>query len=225
MFNDLVALGKGMWTVLKHAGKKPVTVDYPAVKRTPYPKFRGRHRLYKHDDGLERCIGCSLCAAACPSQAIYVKAAENDPNRPVSPGERYAVDYEINMIRCIYCGFCEEACPVDAIKLGPEYELADFSRTDMVYTKEMLLDPARYAPRNQYHADVDRSVDERGVHTTLGTVYRTHHPIGGTDVRTVSHADPHSAAAHGGATPRPVATPVSGAEQTTTPGEAERGQP
>jgi NADH-quinone oxidoreductase subunit I len=225
MFNDAKALAKGLWTVVRHMRRPAVTVQYPDVKRTPYPKFRGRHRLYKHDDGLERCIGCSLCAAACPSQAIYVKAAENDPEHPVSPGERYAEIYEINMIRCIYCGFCEEACPVDAIKLGPEYELADFQRTDFVYTKEMLLDPARHAPRRQYHPDVDRSVDERGVHTTLGDVYRTHHPIGGVDVRSVSHADPHSAAAHGGATPSPVATPTTGSERATTPGEDERGRP
>ena len=56
------------------------------------------------------------------------------------------------MIRCIFCGYCEEACPVDAIKLGPEYELADFARRDFVYTKEMLLDPEAFAPPRQYHA-------------------------------------------------------------------------
>src|SRR6476469_2260920 len=183
MFKETLALGKGFWTTLKHMARPPVTVRYPDVKRTPADKFRGRHRRYRHEDGLERCIGCSLCAAACPSQAIYVRAAENDAAHPVSPGERYATDYEINMIRCIFCGFCEEACPVDAIKLGPEYELADFNRADFVYTKEMLLEPARYAPKLQYHADVDRSTDSRGVHTTLNEVYRTHHPIGAPDSR------------------------------------------
>ena len=183
MFDDAIALLKGFWTTVKYTARPAVTIQYPDVKRKPADKYRGRHRLYKTDEGLERCIGCSLCAAACPSQAIYVRAAENDPNHPVSPGERYAADYEINMIRCIFCGFCEEACPVDAIKLGPEYELADFDRKDFVYTKEMLLDPARNAPRIQYHADVDRSTDFRGVHTTLNGVYRTHHPIGAPDTR------------------------------------------
>lgn len=170
------AVALGFWTTLKHAVKPPVTLSYPEVKRQPALKFRGRHRLYATDDGLERCIGCELCAGACPSQAILVEAAENDPNNPVSPGERYAARYEINMIRCIFCGYCEEACPVDAIKLGPEYELSDFDRESFIYTKEMLLDPEKYAPRNQYHADVDRSTDDRGVHTTLLKTYRTHYP-------------------------------------------------
>ncbi|MBA2450183.1 MAG: NADH-quinone oxidoreductase subunit NuoI [Chloroflexi bacterium] len=183
MLNDTKALAKGFWTTFKHIVRPPITVRYPDEKRTTAAKFRGRHRLYRDEDGLERCIGCELCAAACPSQAILVRAEENDPSRPVSPGERFASVYEINMIRCIFCGFCEEACPVDAIKLGPEYELSDFKRPDFVYTKEMLLDPEKNAPPTQFHADVERSTDERGVHTALGTVYRSHHPIGAPDPR------------------------------------------
>ena len=210
MLKGIAALARGFWTTLKHITRPPITVRYPDQKRTPAAKFRGRHRLYRHEDGLERCIGCSLCAAACPSQTSYVRAEENDPAQPVSPGERYASIYEINMIRCIFCGFCEEACPVDAIKLGPEYELSDFERSSFVYTKEMLLEPEKYAPRVQYHPDVERSTDQRGTHTTLGEVYRAHHPIGAADPRTVSHADPKSAAAHGGDTPEPVGTPAAG---------------
>jgi NADH-quinone oxidoreductase subunit I len=175
-------LVRGFWAVLQHAWQPPTTFQYPEVKRELPPAFRGRHRLYRHEDGLERCIGCELCAGACPSSAIYVLAADNDPAHPVSTGERYAQVYEINMIRCIFCGYCEEACPVDAIRLGPEYELADFERKDFVYTKEMLLDPEVYAPERQYHADVDQKDPEltRVIpkDEDLGEVYRRHRPLG-----------------------------------------------
>ena len=156
MLKELQALARGFMTTFKHLSRPPVTVSYPEQKRPVAAKFRGRHRLYRYENGLERCIGCQLCAAACPAQAIYVGAEENDPEHPVSYGERYAKIYEINMIRCIFCGFCEEACPVEAIRLGPEYELSDFDRHSLVYTKEMLLEPEKYAPRIQYHPDVDR---------------------------------------------------------------------
>jgi NADH-quinone oxidoreductase subunit I len=96
-------------------------------------------------------VGCSLCAAACPADCIRVVAAENDPADRVSAGERYAAVYEINLSRCIFCGYCEVACPFDAITMGHEYEMADYNRTDLIFTKEMLLaEPVERTPlRNE----------------------------------------------------------------------------
>lgn len=134
-------LVRGLFTTLKNMVEKPVTYQYPEEKREVRPRFRGRHILRRYENGLERCIGCSLCAAACPADAIFVEASENTDERRFSPGERYASTYEINMIRCIYCGYCEDACPTEAIVLGDNYELSFFDRRSAIYTKEMLLEP------------------------------------------------------------------------------------
>lgn len=130
----------GLFIVLKYAFKKPVTIAYPEVKREPAVRFRGLHYLTKWEDGLDRCVGCELCAIVCPSQAIYVKPAANDPQDPHSRGERYASDFQINMMRCIYCGYCEEACPTGAIVLSNEYELSTYTKEAMIFSKERLTE-------------------------------------------------------------------------------------
>ena len=138
---DVGALLVGLKTTLAETFKPIVTTMYPEDKTPRSERYRGRHYLRRYDNGLERCIGCELCAAACPVGCILVVAAENTEENRVSPGERYAKTYEINMLRCIFCGYCEEACPVQAIVLGPEYELSDTSREKFIYTKERLLEP------------------------------------------------------------------------------------
>ena len=136
-------LARGLFTTARSMLERPVTVQYPEEKRPVHPRFRGRHVLKRYDNGLEKCIGCSLCAAACPSDAIFVEASENTDEKRFSPGERYASTYEINMLRCIYCGFCEDACPTEAIVLGDNYELSFYNRRDAIYDKNVLLEPAR----------------------------------------------------------------------------------
>ena len=141
MFKDLGALVKGLSVTFKSMFEPKVTVQYPEQKRPVKPRYRGRHVLRRYENGLERCIGCALCAAACPADAIFVEAAENTDEERYSPGERYAVVYEINYLRCIFCGFCEEACPTEAIVLTDQYELSFTDRWDAIYTKERLLEP------------------------------------------------------------------------------------
>lgn len=136
-----VELARAMGVTLKYFFKKPVTNQFPDEPVAVYPRFRGRHVLKRYENGLERCIGCSLCAAACPTDCIYVVPAENSDDNRRSPGERYAEVYEINMLRCIFCGYCEEACPTEAIVLEHDFALAEYNRWDAIYTKDMLLEP------------------------------------------------------------------------------------
>lgn len=139
-FRKITRIPLGFATVLRQVFQKPVTIQYPEEQRPMTPRFRGRHHLKRYDDGLERCIGCALCAAACPADAIYVEAAENSNAARFSPGERYAKTYEINMLRCIFCGYCEDACPTNAIVLEPIEFPTGYSRESMIYTKGQLLE-------------------------------------------------------------------------------------
>ena len=139
---------RGLKTTFARMVEGPKTIQYPEEKTPVYPRFRGRHKLHRFEDtGHEKCVGCSLCAAACPAKCIRVVAAENTPENRVSAGERYAAVYEINLSRCIFCGYCEVACPFDAITMGHDYEMSDYNRSDLIFTKEMLLaEPFERAP-------------------------------------------------------------------------------
>ncbi len=140
-FREGLALFEGMATTIKHVFQRPVTIQYPEKIRPLRERFKGRHELKRYDNGLEKCIGCALCAAACPADAIWVEAAENTDAVRYSPGERYAKTYEINMLRCIYCGYCEDACPTEAIVLEHHIELSYYDRRSAIFTKDMLIVP------------------------------------------------------------------------------------
>lgn len=138
----VLAILRGMFTVWKQTFRRDSTERYPEQIVPPPPRSHiGRHLLNRHENGLEKCIGCELCAYACPADAIWVQGADNDPAAPVSPGERYAEDYQINYLRCIMCGLCVEACPTRALTMTSVYEMSFRSREEAVLGKQELLTP------------------------------------------------------------------------------------
>ena len=129
----------GFKLTFQHLIRPRVTTQYPEEKRPKPPRLHGRHVLNRYEDGMEKCIGCELCAGVCPADCIYVRGADNPPDHPVSPGERYGFVYEINYLRCIHCDMCVEACPTEAITESKLFEFSFTNRADAIYTKAELV--------------------------------------------------------------------------------------
>lgn len=143
----MLSLLRTIWLVFRHAIHRRETYQYPDEKRQPAPRWRGRIILSRDPDGGERCVGCYLCAVACPVDCISLQATEDDN------GRRYPEFFRINFSRCIFCGYCEEACPTYAIQLTPDFEMGEYKRQSLVYEKEDLLidGPGKYPGYNFYN--------------------------------------------------------------------------
>ncbi len=134
------AIAKGMSITFKEMMNPTITEDYPEAPPRFQERFRGVHELQRDENGLEKCVACFLCAAACPADCIYIEAAENTEELRISGGERYAKVYNIDYNRCIFCGYCVEACPCDAIRMDTGLHATSYdSRDQFIYGKSMLM--------------------------------------------------------------------------------------
>src|SRR6266478_3689020 len=142
IFGAAASIARGMSITFKEMMSPTVTENYPDEPPKFEERYRGSHVLQRDESGLEKCVGCFLCAAACPARCIYIEAADNTEARRISAGDRYASVYNIDYSRCIFCGYCVEACPTDAITHGHGFELATYDINSLVYRKEQLLEKA-----------------------------------------------------------------------------------
>jgi NADH-quinone oxidoreductase subunit I len=143
---NLAGIAKGMSITFGEILQPTQVENYPDGKGPQRgavfePRFRGAHVLQRDENGLEKCVACFLCAAACPANCIYIEADENTAEQRISSSERYAKVYNIDYNRCIFCGYCVEACPTDAITHGHGFELATLNATNLVMRKEDMLVP------------------------------------------------------------------------------------
>ena len=114
-----------------------MTVEYPEQRKALPPGYRAEHRLMKRASGDIRCTACMLCQTVCPSNCIRIEAEEVD-----DPAiEKRPRSFVIDESKCVFCGLCVEACPCDAIRMDTaKYENASFSRDDLIYDMNKLLE-------------------------------------------------------------------------------------
>jgi NADH-quinone oxidoreductase subunit I len=141
VLQSAAAIAKGMSVTFKEMMSPAVTENYPDEPPKFQERYRGVHVLRRDEEGMEKCVACFLCAAACPANCIYIEAADNTAEKRISGGERYAKVYNIDYNRCIFCGYCVEACPTDAITHGHGFEIASYHTSTLIYRKEQMLEP------------------------------------------------------------------------------------
>jgi NADH-quinone oxidoreductase subunit I len=134
------ALFYEIWAALKvtfkHMFHKPITFQYPREQRILPDTHRGALALLRYDDHQERCVGCDLCEAACPSRCIKVISSE-DVERPL---QRFASEFYIDITKCVFCGYCVEACPVNALAMTKMYEFSTHDKRTLLFDKKRLYE-------------------------------------------------------------------------------------
>ena len=146
----MLGILEGLVTTLRTFFRPPVTLKYPLERPALAERFKGPPGLLWDDEADEIvCVGCNICARACPVNCITLTAKKYTGTKT---NKRAIVDeYYIDFSRCIYCAICVEVCPFDANEMTHSFELSVYDRKDLLFDKDQLVELARGMKRRPMH--------------------------------------------------------------------------
>ena len=119
--------GKGLLTGMsvtwKHLWGKKETFCYPEEKLPMTDNFRGGNLAMD----WRVCIGCSMCANACPNKALDLTIVQDAKKK------RHMKSYIHKSGRCLYCNLCVEVCPVKTLVWDKDYAISTWSKETMTH--------------------------------------------------------------------------------------------
>ena len=134
IYRSLNSARIGMGITLRQLFAPVVTIQYPRHKKA-MPE-RVRNRLYMNYDD---CIGCELCAGACPVDCIDISVMKAPPTESLgvtSTGQKkriYVTKFDIDIAKCCFCGLCVYPCPTECLKMTDVYEFSEYDRQNLIY--------------------------------------------------------------------------------------------
>jgi len=138
--------GKGLLTGMsvtwKHLWGKKETFCYPEEKLPMTDNFRGGNLAMD----WRICIGCSMCANACPNKALDLTIVQDAKKK------RHMKSYVHKSGRCLYCNLCVEVCPVKTLVWDKDYAISTWSKETM--THDAMTDKDR-ADLEEFLAQVE----------------------------------------------------------------------
>ena len=149
--------GKGLLTGMsvtwKHLWGKKETFCYPEEKLPMTENFRGGNLAMD----WRVCIGCSMCANACPNKALDLTIVQDAKKK------RHMQYYIHKSGRCLYCNLCVEVCPVKTLVWDKDYAISTWSKETMTHdamTDTDRADLAEFLARVEVEAAEEKAKKE-----------------------------------------------------------------